>query len=221
MKIAISATGPGLESEVDPRFGRSQYFILVELETMQFETLKNPNPESPSGAGIGTAQLICDKGVETVITGKIGPKAHQVLSAAGVRMLTGASGRVGNAIERFKEGKLVGEAALEEGPAMGAGGGMGRGVKSGSGGGRGMGQGMGRGMGRGMGCGGGRGMGMGMGPGRGDGGRPLRDWEAEPWSDGGITPNGQDELAVLRQQAGMLADELTGLLKRIEQMESK
>jgi predicted Fe-Mo cluster-binding NifX family protein len=221
MKIAISAMGPGLESEVDPRFGRSQYFILVELETMKFETHRNPNLESAMGAGIATAQLICDKGVEAVITGKIGPKAHQALSAAGVRMLTGASGKVSSAVERFKAGKLTDETAAGAVPAMGAGGGMGRGMGSCGGGGKGMGQGMSKGMGRGMGCGGGRGMGMDTGPRRAGGVRPLRDWEAEPWSDGGGTPNRHDELAVLRQQANVLAGELTRILERIEQMESK
>ena len=37
MKIAISATGSTLDAEVDPRFGRCQYFILAEPETMKFE----------------------------------------------------------------------------------------------------------------------------------------------------------------------------------------
>ena len=41
MKIAISATGTTLDAEVDPRFGRCQYFIIVDPETMQFEALEN------------------------------------------------------------------------------------------------------------------------------------------------------------------------------------
>jgi predicted Fe-Mo cluster-binding NifX family protein len=219
MKIAISALEPGLEGEVDPRFGRSQYFILVEPETMHFESFRNPNLESTSGAGIGTAQVLCEKGAGTVITGKIGPKAHQVLSAAGVRMITGVSGRVSNAIERFKAGKLPGETASRTDSAMGAGGGMGSGMRAGGGRGTGMGPGMARGMGRGMGCGGGKG--RGMGPGRGGGGSPLPNWEAEPWSDRETMPNRQDELALLKQEANMLANELTRNQQRIEQMESK
>jgi predicted Fe-Mo cluster-binding NifX family protein len=223
MKIAISAMEPGLESEVDPRFGRSPYFILVEPETMHFESFRNPNLESSSGAGIGTAQMLCEKGVETVITGKIGPKAHQVLSSTGVRMVTGVSGKVSNAIERFKAGKLAGEAASRANSAMGAGGGMGRSMRASGGRGTGMAPGMGpgmaRGMGRGMGCGGGKG--MGMGPGRGGGGSPLRNWEAEPWSDRETKPNRQDELALLKQEANMLANELTRIQQRIEQMESE
>ncbi|MFQ5996640.1 MAG: NifB/NifX family molybdenum-iron cluster-binding protein [Dehalococcoidales bacterium] len=41
MKIAISATGAALDAEVDPRFGRCQYFIIVDPETMQFEAMEN------------------------------------------------------------------------------------------------------------------------------------------------------------------------------------
>ncbi len=219
MKIAISAVEPDLDSDVDPRFGRSQYFILVEPHTMKFETFRNPNLESPTGAGIGAAQLICDKGAGTVITGNIGPKAHQALSAAGVRILTGVSGKVRQAIQRFKAGELASETGLSADSAMGAGGGMGPGMRAGGGRGRGMGSGMGRGMGRGMGCGGGKGMGIGSG--RGGGGRPLRDREAEPLSDRQIKPDGQDELTLLKQQAEMLADELTRTRQRIEEMENK
>jgi len=217
MKIAISATGPGLDSEIDPRFGRSEYFVIVEPDTMRFETLTNPNPGAPSGAGIGTAQFVCNKGVEAVITGNIGPKAHQVLSAAGVRMLTGVSGKVSDAIEMFKSGKLTARVDTGSGPEMGASPAMGSGMRMGTG--RGMG--MGRGMGRGVGCGGGRGMGMGGGWPQAPGMRSLRDWESEPWSGRAREPSVQEDLTSLKQQAKTLAEELRRIEQRIEEMEKK
>ena len=36
MKIAISSTGKDLDCQIDPRFGRCQYFIIVDPETMEF-----------------------------------------------------------------------------------------------------------------------------------------------------------------------------------------
>jgi predicted Fe-Mo cluster-binding NifX family protein len=33
MKIGISATGKTLDAEVDPRFGRCQYFIIADIDT--------------------------------------------------------------------------------------------------------------------------------------------------------------------------------------------
>ena len=35
MKVAISSEGPGLESLVDPRFGRAGGFVIVDMDTMQ------------------------------------------------------------------------------------------------------------------------------------------------------------------------------------------
>jgi len=106
MKIAISATGNSLESDVDPRFGRCQYFIIVDPETMVFEAVDNSNNSTSGGAGIATAQMILGKNVEAVITGNCGPNAHQVLSAAKVKVITGVAGSVRDAIQGYKSGKF-------------------------------------------------------------------------------------------------------------------
>jgi len=137
MKVAVSSTSGSLEAQVDPRFGRCPYFIIVDTETMEYEAIQNISAGAMSGAGIQAAQMVADKGVGAVITGNVGPNAFQVLSSAGIRIFIGAYGTVREAVERFKRGEL--QEALAPGP-MGMG--MGRG--------RGMGFGMGMGMGRGM-----------------------------------------------------------------------
>lgn len=105
MKIAVSASGPGLDAEVDPRFGRCQYFIVIDPDTMEFEALENSGALAGGGAGISTAQTIAGKGVEVVLTGNCGPNAFQVLSAAGIRVVTGVSGKVSDAVRDYKAGK--------------------------------------------------------------------------------------------------------------------
>lgn len=80
---------------------------------------------------------------------------------------------------------------------------------------------MGRGMGRGMGCGGGKGMGMGAGGGGGAGRVIPRDWDAEPWFDTTRPVGGPEELSSLKQQAEQLADELTRIRQRIDQLEKQ
>ena len=40
MKIAVSATGPDLDAEVDPRFGRCAYFAVGDTDTMEFEFIE-------------------------------------------------------------------------------------------------------------------------------------------------------------------------------------
>jgi len=153
MKIAISAAGPTLEAEIDPRFGRCQQFIIVDPETEEFEVVDNSSAGAAGGAGISAAQMIVKKGVEAVLTGNCGPNAHQVLSAAGIKVITGVSGKVKDAIYEYKHGRYSAaqQANVPDHYGMGgAGRGIGRGM--GGGGGRGMGGGGGRGMGRRMGA---------------------------------------------------------------------
>jgi predicted Fe-Mo cluster-binding NifX family protein len=106
VKIAVSATAPGLDAEVDPRFGRCQYFVIVDPQSMQFEVLDNSNAMAAGGAGISTAQMIASKGVEVVLTGNCGPNAYQTLSAAGIQVITGVSGRIKDAVGLYKTGSL-------------------------------------------------------------------------------------------------------------------
>ena len=107
MKIAVSSRGPGLESEVDPRFGRAAYIVLVDTETMEFEALDNsPNVNAFKGAGIQAATSVCDKGAEVLMTGYCGPKAFQVLKAAGVKVVNDAGGTIKDAVETFKQGDV-------------------------------------------------------------------------------------------------------------------
>ncbi|MDD4874680.1 MAG: NifB/NifX family molybdenum-iron cluster-binding protein [Dehalococcoidales bacterium] len=106
MKIAITATEPKIEAEVDPRFGRCQYFIIADPETMEFEAIDNASAISGGGAGVSAAQVIAGKGVESVLTGNCGPNAYQVLSPAGIKVITGVSGRVRDVIEDYKDGRF-------------------------------------------------------------------------------------------------------------------
>ena len=147
MKIAVSATGPAPDDEVDPRFGRCRYFIITDTEAEGFEALDNSSAMTAGGAGISAAQMIVKKGVEAVLTGNCGPNAHQVLSPAGIKVITGVSGKVKDAIAEYKLGTYspAQQANVPDHFGMGGGGGAGRG--------------MGGGMGKGMGGGGGRGMG--------------------------------------------------------------
>lgn len=126
MKIAVSATGLTLDAEVDPRFGRCRYFVIIDPETMQFEAFENPNVAASGGAGIGTATMIASKGVDVVLTGNCGPNAYQTLAAAGIQVVTGASGRIRDAVQAYKSGKLrpAEEASVGSHWGIGAGRGM-------------------------------------------------------------------------------------------------
>ena len=104
VKICVSSQGTTLDAQVDPRFGRCQYFLIVDTDTLEYEAIKNPNIDSMGGAGIQSGQLMAEKRVKVVITGNVGPNAFQTLHAAGIDVITGASGTVREAVERYKKG---------------------------------------------------------------------------------------------------------------------
>ena len=209
MKVAVSSTGKNLDSPIDPRFGRCAYFVIVETEDMSFEVFENQNVALGGGAGIQSAQFIASKGAVAVITGNCGPNAVRTLAAAGVNLVTGQSGTVREAAERFKRGELSAssEANVEAhyGSGMDTGTGMGRGMGMGRGGGRcsGRGGGMGRGMGRGM----------------AGGMQPDRSWS----TDASTFPSRSkaDEIRALKKQAQDLMGEMQEIQKRIAGLEGK
>ena len=147
MKIAVSSSGNNLDSQIDPRFGRCAYFIIVDTDNMSFEAFNNENIALGGGAGIQSAQFVASKGAKVVITGNCGPNAVQTLSASKVEVCVGQSGTVKEAIESYTRGDIKAASApnVADHYGMGSAGGMGRGM------GRGMGKGSrGGGMGRGM-----------------------------------------------------------------------
>ena len=249
MKIAVSSTGTGLDAEVDPRFGRTGYFVIVDSDTMEFEVVENPNVMAAGGAGIQSAQLVADKGAGVVLTGHCGPNAYQTLQAAGIAICVGVTGTVGSAVEGYKSGQFQATEGPSVGSKFGMGGaggqqagpqagptsgptdpgvgpmGPGIGGGGGMGGGRGMGRGggMGRGMGGGMGGGMGRGMGGGLGRGMGRGmGGGMGRGMGGVWGAGfpGAWPaEAGDELNMLKTQANALKSQLDEVMRRIEQIE--
>jgi len=180
MKIAITATGTTLDAEVDPRFGRCQYFIIVDPETMEFEAVENSSAMAAGGAGIATGQTIANKGVEIVLTGNCGPNAYQTLAAAGIQVITGVTGKVRDAIEGYKSGRFqaISQATVDAHFGMGGGMGMGRGM----------------------------GMGAGMMP---------------PVNPAPQPPSPEQELEVLKAQSEMLAQQLSEIQRRIEELGKK
>ncbi len=106
MKICVSATADNLDAQLDPRFGRCLYLVIVDSKTMQFKAVPNMAAGSTDGAGIQAAQNVVNNGVKVVITGNVGPNAFGALSAAGIEILTGATGTVREVVEKFKKGEL-------------------------------------------------------------------------------------------------------------------
>ncbi len=107
MKVAISATGDSLGAVVDSRFGRCAWFLLVDSETMECEAIKNENADAASGAGTSCAQLVLEKGVDAVISGRVGPNAYEVLKQGEVTIFIAPPDKnIKEAIQKCKDNQL-------------------------------------------------------------------------------------------------------------------
>ena len=130
MKIAVSATAGNMDAMVDARFGRCAYFVIVEVEGNEikgYEAVKNPSTVAMRGAGIQAARIIANKGAEVVIAGNVGPNAFDVLSGAGLKIVTGVGGvTVREAVQKYLNGELR-ETRTPTPPGFGRGWGRGRG----------------------------------------------------------------------------------------------
>ena len=107
MKLAVTSTGPDLDSPVDPRFGRAAYILIIDADTMAVEVLDNAeNVNAFKGAGIQAATLISDKRADVLLTGFCGPNAFKTLEAARVKVAGDVSGTVREAVTAFVDGKV-------------------------------------------------------------------------------------------------------------------
>ncbi len=108
MKLAVTSQGDRLDSQLDPRFGRAVYILIVDTKTLEYEVLDNKkNKNSFKGSGIQAAAMVSTHGAEVVLTGFCGSKAFETLEASGVKVVNDQSGRIINVVQKFKQGNVV------------------------------------------------------------------------------------------------------------------
>jgi len=107
MKIAVTSTGTDLDSQVDPRFGRAAYILVVDSDTLDFDVLDNKeNVNAFKGAGIQAASMVSSKGAEVLLTGFCGPNAFKAMNAAKIGVANDAEGTLREAVQAYLDGKL-------------------------------------------------------------------------------------------------------------------
>ena len=107
MKIAAPSIGKELTSHLDLRFGRAKYFLVVDTLTIDYDVIENvKNTDLEHHAGVEAANTLLDYDIDVLITFNCGPKAFEILSAAGIKIVTGAEGRVIEVVTQYTSGKL-------------------------------------------------------------------------------------------------------------------
>ena len=105
MKVVISATGRDIESNINAKFGRAPFFLIIDTKTNEEKALVNTTRELPSGVGITVGNMVAREGIDAVITTEIGPLAFETFEQCGIKIYQ-AEGKIKDAIQQFTEGKL-------------------------------------------------------------------------------------------------------------------
>jgi len=109
MKIAISSTGKSLEDEIDSRFGRCPYFLIVEIENKKvknIKAIKNTAKAQKGGAGITAGEIVANQKVDVIITTNLGPRAFSIFGQFGIKIYQG-QGKIKDVVQDFIENKLT------------------------------------------------------------------------------------------------------------------
>ena len=101
MKVAVTSTGATIDDQVESRFGRCPYIVVVDTDDMSAQSVENKNAQLGGGAGIRSAELVSETAARVVLTGKCGPNASQALEAAGIQVILDVYGSVRTAVEEY------------------------------------------------------------------------------------------------------------------------
>lgn len=106
MKVVFTCNGESLKTSMSERFGRADYFAVVDMNSMEVVYHSATNQSANHGAGIATAQWVIDQGASKLVTNKVGPKAFEVLKAGNIGMYHAKEMTLENAISLFKGNDL-------------------------------------------------------------------------------------------------------------------
>lgn len=109
MKIAFTAAGKDWDAMIDPRFGRTEYFVIYDEATEQLSVIDNSAVKNEAhGAGTATSQKIFELNPNVLITGNgPGDNAAIALEKMDMKIFVGAQGlTLKQAYERYRKGEL-------------------------------------------------------------------------------------------------------------------
>ena len=109
MKIVFTAKGTDMSAPIDPRFGRTEYFVIFDEDSKSIESYDNRDIEQQAhGAGPRTAQKLSEYGAQVLVTGNgPGGNAAAVLNTLGLDIYVGAANMtVQEAYDAYKAGDL-------------------------------------------------------------------------------------------------------------------
>jgi len=106
-KVAVAASGPGLDYQVSHQFGASPYLIIFDPSLNSYRVVANPNANDATGRGIQTGQYVVDQGASSAVAGSFSQNALHTLNDLRVNAYSGVVGPVRDALSIYMAGGLV------------------------------------------------------------------------------------------------------------------
>jgi len=109
MKIALTSTGKEWSSEIDARFGRTEFIFVYDEEKDSVEIIDNSAVKNEAhGAGSATAQKMYEIKADVLITGNgPGETAAKALQKLDMKIFVDAHNlTIKEAYEKYKKGEL-------------------------------------------------------------------------------------------------------------------
>lgn len=110
MKYAFTSSGTDWNSEIDPRFGRTEFILIYDENMDELSNFDNRTiGETAHGAGPETSKKLFELGPNILITGNgPGGNAAKVLENTKIEVFTGAGGMtIKEAFDAYKNSRLT------------------------------------------------------------------------------------------------------------------
>jgi predicted Fe-Mo cluster-binding NifX family protein len=108
MNILITSETSRENGPVDQKFGRCEYYCLYNTQADTYLFYKNDSKNANQGAGVDFSQNVIDLNVGVILTGKIGPKAMDVLAMSNIKAFEVSNMTIKEAVEAYNKNALDG-----------------------------------------------------------------------------------------------------------------
>lgn len=105
--VVVPSEGPALSSPVSPMFGRSRYFLIINLKNGTVKAVQNRFRLETHAVGLRVAHLLLNEKAGIVIAKRIGPEPFRNLNARGIRIYVGNPTTVEDAVRQLKRKTLA------------------------------------------------------------------------------------------------------------------
>jgi predicted Fe-Mo cluster-binding NifX family protein len=101
MKIAVTSDGPTINNNVEERFQRWFYFLIVDSDTMEIESIQNQDTSQEGDIWIKSAKFLAEKGVSILLAGNCDTNTINTFKDLGIQVIARMNGRVQDVVEHF------------------------------------------------------------------------------------------------------------------------